>query len=122
MLKAIETKNIAIQSEPPSKMNSGTWTQEMDTFEAFFRGKTAEELRTLPSSKRFVNLTVLSGAASESSAEAAFFRAKREPDVQGKPGPEIRRFSGKRRETAENKHGGRERKLQTPGLAVLKKP
>jgi hypothetical protein len=28
------------------KMNSGTWTQEMDTFEAFFRGKTAEELRT----------------------------------------------------------------------------
>ena len=39
MLKAIETKDIAIQSEPPSKMNSGTWTQEMDTFEAFFRGK-----------------------------------------------------------------------------------
>ena len=28
------------------KMNSGTWTQEMDTFEAFFIGKTAEELRT----------------------------------------------------------------------------
>ena len=28
------------------RMNSGTWTQEMDTFEAFFAGKTAEELKT----------------------------------------------------------------------------
>ncbi|MBR6028994.1 MAG: FMN-binding protein [Clostridia bacterium] len=27
------------------KMNSGTWEQEMDIFEAFFRGKTAEELQ-----------------------------------------------------------------------------
>ena len=27
------------------KMNSGTWTQEMDTFEAFFKGKTVEELK-----------------------------------------------------------------------------
>ena len=27
------------------KMNSGTWTQEMNTFEAFFAGKTAEELK-----------------------------------------------------------------------------
>ena len=27
------------------KMNSGTWTQEMNTFEAFFVGKTAEELK-----------------------------------------------------------------------------
>ena len=28
------------------KMNSGTWEQEMDIFEAFFAGKTAEELNT----------------------------------------------------------------------------
>ncbi len=28
------------------KMNSGTWTQEMDIYEAFFAGKTAEELTT----------------------------------------------------------------------------
>ncbi len=27
------------------KMNSGTWEQEMDTFEAFFAGKTVEEIR-----------------------------------------------------------------------------
>ena len=27
------------------KMNSGTWAQEMDVFEAFFTGKTAEEIR-----------------------------------------------------------------------------
>ena len=27
------------------KMNSGTWTQEMNVFEAFFQGKTAEEIR-----------------------------------------------------------------------------
>ncbi len=28
------------------KMNSGTWTQEMNIFESFFQGKTAEELKT----------------------------------------------------------------------------
>ena len=28
------------------KMNSGTWEQEMDIFEAFFRGKTLEEIET----------------------------------------------------------------------------
>lgn len=27
------------------KMNSGTWTQEMDTFENYFRGMNAEELQ-----------------------------------------------------------------------------
>ena len=89
MLKAIETKDIAIQSEPPSKMNSGTWTQEMDTFEAFFRGKTAEELRTLPSSKRFVNLTVLSGAASEAQLRQPFFVRKGNRMCRENPG---RRF------------------------------
>ena len=29
------------------KMNSGTWTQEMDTFEAFFRGETAEDRKSV---------------------------------------------------------------------------
>ncbi|MBQ8081542.1 MAG: hypothetical protein IJ240_06555, partial [Clostridia bacterium] len=41
-LKAYRTKR---QLGDAYKMNSGTWTSEMDVFEAFFKGKTAEELQ-----------------------------------------------------------------------------
>ena len=41
-LKAFRTKR---QLGDAYKMNSGTWTQEMEIFESFFKGKTAEELQ-----------------------------------------------------------------------------
>ena len=46
------------------KMNSGTWTQEMNIFEAFFIGKTAEELETF-----FARQTAANGRVIREGAE-----------------------------------------------------